>query len=151
MPTFEGRGGGLFPRRRFLLLLAVVLLAAAVLALMYLPHDEVKPIGKLSRADVREIRAVLLNDWASWSYLTSTNPLSWPRLARVRLTFRILEMQEEPIGRVTIWPDGRREDKRHVVTVRFKAQGLSEIKCCVQKTNGRWVIANPSEQSHQLL
>lgn len=113
-----------------------------------LVHDGVKPVGRLSRSDVLEIRAVVMQSKAPrWSWFTRANLRYWPSLVRMRLTFRIFDIREDSIGTVTIHPDGTREVSRPVI-VRFRAQGWSGDTCRVEKKNGRWVAAQVTKKSH---
>jgi hypothetical protein len=132
-------------------LLGVLLVAAACLAIPALTRREHKPIGRLSSDDVRQIRALLIEDSASWNYFTRANWRNWPGLARVRFMFHIVEMHEEPISRVTTWPDGIREEPTHPVTVRFKAKGLQEMMSRVERKKGRWVVAPRTSEPHEVL
>jgi hypothetical protein len=106
-----------------------------------LMHADVKPIGRLSRSDVLEIRSVVTRSRAPhWSWFTRANLRSWPTFVRIRLTFRIVEIREDSIGSVTIHVNGTREEPGHPVTAWFKAYGWPTTTCRVERRNGRWMI-----------
>jgi hypothetical protein len=125
--------------RKKILVLAGVLLVGSVFALLM--HDDAKPVGKLSRRDVIEIRAVVTRLAPNWSSFTHSSLRYWPSLARARLTFRMGDITEDSMGGgVTVHPDGTRE-VNYPFTVRIKASGWSIDSCRVVKRNGRWTMA----------
>ncbi len=130
----------MFTRTRLIVLVGVMLMFTGAVATL-LMDDGVKPVGRLSRSDVLEIRAVVMRSRApGWSWFTRTNLSSWPSFVRMRLTFRIVDIKEDSIGDVTIHPDGTREVS-YPVRVRFRARGWSDDTCRVERKNGRWKIA----------
>jgi hypothetical protein len=132
---------------KVIVLVGVMLMFTGAVATL-LVHDGVKPVGRLSRSDVLEIRAVVMQSKAPrWSWFTRANLRYWPSLVRMRLTFRIFDIREDSIGTVTIHPDGTREVSRPVI-VRFRAQGWSGDTCRVEKKNGRWVVAPVTLKRH---
>src|SRR5439155_8807748 len=103
---------------------------------------DVRPVGRLSRSDVVEIRGVVIRSLApGWSSFTRANLRIWPTLVRMRFTFRIVDIREESISIATIYPDGTRQEPSHPVTIRFRAYGWPEDTCRLERKNGRWVIA----------
>jgi hypothetical protein len=117
----------------------VLIVALSLLAILVL-HEDVQPIGNLSRNDVRQIRAVVRQARApGLGLFTRANLRRWPDFVLMRLTFRIVGMTEDTWGIVTIHPDGSREVK-HPVSVRFKAHGYSDA-CRVEWNRDRWGIA----------
>ena len=137
-------------RTKIVVLVGVVLTVTGAVAALLI-HDDVKPIGTLSRSDVHQIRAVVMRSQApGWRWFTRANLRSWPFFVRMRLTFRIVDIREDSIGIVTIHPDGTRE-VRHSVIVRFRAQGWSGDTCRVERKNGRWVVAPVTFKSYSPL
>lgn len=125
-------------RERLLVLITGVLTVLGAAAAL-LGHASVKPVGTLSRRDVLEIRRVVMRAEV-WGLFGLANVTNWPAATRWALTFRILDITEEPIGSTTIHPDGTRE-KRHFVTVRFRACGWSGYSCRLDRKDGHWSIA----------
>ena len=133
------------PRKKIILLAGVMLVGSLVALLM---HDNAKPVGKLSRRDVIEIRAVVRQSAEPhWSWFKNSALRFWPHLARVRLTFHIGDISENSMGGiVTIHPDGTRE-VNYPFTVHISASGLLENTCRVIRKNGRWMMMAPRSQS----
>jgi hypothetical protein len=132
-------------QKRVYIALAVVLVMLAGMmgwqVAARLMHDDAKPIGTLSRSDVRDIRAVVTRSRApGWRWFTRANLRRWPAFVVMRLTFRNVDIREDySWGIVTIHSDGTRE-VRHQVVVRFKAHGWSD-DCRVEWKDGRWKMA----------
>ena len=138
-------------RTKIVVLVGVVLTVTGAVAAL-LMHGGVKPVGRLSRSDVLEIRSVVMRSRApGWSWFTRTNLSSWPYFVRMRLTFHIVDIREDSIGSVTIHPDGTREEPSHPVAVRFRAYGWSGDTCRVERKNGRWVVAPVRTKSYSPL
>ena len=130
--------------RKKIIVLAGVMLVGSVAALLM--HDDPKPIGKLSRRDVIEIRAVVRQfKEPHWSWFKNSALRFWPHLARMRLTFHIGDITEDSTGGiVTIHLDGTRE-VNYPFTVHISASGLGENTCQVIRKNGRWMMAPRSQ------
>ncbi len=114
---------------------------AVVLAggLLLLRHDGVKPLGRLSCGEVREVRAAVKRSFSpqrSWFKLA--NARQWPSFGRMALTFHVVDIEEDSIGIITIHPDGTRDASG--VTVWYSYSGWPTNTCHLEKRNGRWVV-----------
>ena len=118
-------------------------MVASAGGLALLRQDGVKPIGRLSRDEVREVRGVVKRSFCpqrSWFKLA--NYRQWPSFARMRLTFRVVDIRKDSIGIITIHPDGTRDESG--VTVWYTYSGWPTNTCHLEKRNGRWkVIGRP--------
>jgi hypothetical protein len=118
-------------------------LVASAGGLALLRQEGVKPIGRLSRDEVREVRGVVKRSFCpqrSWFKLA--NYRQWPSFARMRLTFRVVDIRKDSIGIITLHPDGTRDESG--VTVWYTYSGWPTNTCHVEKRNGRWkVIGRP--------
>lgn len=115
-----------------------------------LMHDNVHPVGRLSRNDVLEIRRVV-KQFATpqWSFLPRATFRDWPSFLRTKVTFRIVAIEEDSIGSITIHADGTKEESEHPVTVWFTFKGWPMTNACaLERKKGRWTIRIPSQRSH---
>ncbi len=122
-------------------------LAVAAGGLALLRHDGVKPIGRLSCGEVREVRTVVKRSFCPQrSWFKFANAHQWPSFARMALTFRVVDIKEDSIGIITIHPDGTRDESG--VTVWYSYSGWPTNTCHLEKRNGRWmVIGRPPSRS----
>jgi hypothetical protein len=126
--------------RGTIIVLVGVVLAGALAALWM--HDDVKPIKRLSRGDVLEIRSVATRTVApGWSWFTRANLPSWLTFVRMWFTFRIYDIRQTSIL-LTLRPDATAEETGFYVKVRYREYGLpTGAECRLEKKNGRWIWA----------
>src|SRR5271165_523439 len=122
------------PSTRMLAFVGTAALAAAAGGLAVLRQDGVKPIGRLSCEEAREVRGVVKRSFCpqpSWFKLA--NSRQWSSFARMALTFRVVDIREDSIGIITIDPDGTRDESG--VTVWYTYSGWPTNTCHLEKRN----------------
>ena len=114
-------------------------LVATAGGLALLRVDGVKPIGRLSRAEVQEVCGVVKRSFCPQrSLLKLAKFRQWPSFAWMTLTFRVVDIRVDSIGIITIHPDGTRDECESGATVWYTYSGSSTNSCQLEKRNGRW-------------
>jgi hypothetical protein len=122
-----------------LVVLAAAVTASAAAAFLYLNTSE--PVGRISRADMREIQGVIASRLVPWSSFTLRNLRFWPTLIRTRWSLRITRILDDnsSIGRMTIRSDGTTERSSFPSLIEYKGYGSQGVFPVIRK-NGHWQI-----------
>jgi hypothetical protein len=128
-------------RRTKIIVLAAAGLVAVVGAAALLRQDDIKPIGRLSLDEVRQVRAVVGRSCLPrWSWFRLANFRQWPSFVTMVLTFRVVDIRPDSIWVTTVHPkNGTTDDSG--VTVWYTYFGCPTNACPVQKWNGEWRVA----------
>ncbi len=136
-------------RSKVLMFVGAGLVAAAGAAAL-LGQDDVKPIGRLSRDEVREVRAAVKRCFGPrWGWFRLASFRQWPTFVRMAWTFRVVDIRQHSIGTTTIHPDGTRDESG--VTVWFTFSGWPTNACHVEKRNDRWMVIERQQSQHNLI
>jgi hypothetical protein len=120
---------------------ASLMLVVTVAAVALLTPGNVKPVGRLSRQDVLDIRAAVRREQSPrWSWFGLANLRSWPIFLRQKATFRIVDVEADVIESRDILFGGTLEESKHPVTVWFTFSGFPTNTCRVIRSKGVWKV-----------
>jgi hypothetical protein len=124
-------------RIKLVLLFEVIVMATLAACIMY---NDTKPVGRLSRRDVRELRAAVVQWDTPWKIFIWANRRAWPTLIQRRLSLHITDIWESSIGATIIYRDGTRVERTHLVTISYRGYRMGEARCRAVKENGQWLV-----------